>query len=152
VEEPERIARASLRRSTIIYSAILGIDLLVLAYIISTGASGAAYVTFTIVGIVGLLLAYNVVQHVRDLGSPLTETEGTILRKWSRADLLIAWHSYYLNVDRAIFKVSPIDYALLNEGMYVKVVHFPRTLSVASIHEGRGPQPPVDGSHPDRPV
>lgn len=125
----------------LIYAGLLFLDVAFVYLIASSGASGAAYITLTIVSLVGLLLAYHVWQHFRDLASPLAETEGAILRKWSRAEFIIAWQSYYIYVDHAVFKLGPIDYALLDEAMYVKVVHFPRTLNVVSAHEFRGPRP-----------
>ena len=87
------------------------------------------------VGVVGLLLAYQVWMHFRDLGSSLAESEGVVQRKWSRADMIIAWHSYYIAVGGRMFRLQPEDHVLLDEGMYVKVVHFPRTLSVVTVHQ-----------------
>jgi hypothetical protein len=133
--DPEQAARASLRRSMLMYAAVLVAAVLVIVLIIGSGAGGGAYVTVSIVGAVGLLLAHQVWQHVLDMGSPLAESEGEVLRKWKRSELIIAWDSYYLNVDRAIFRVRPEDYIQVDVGMYVKVVHFPRTLQVVSVHE-----------------
>jgi xanthosine utilization system XapX-like protein len=135
VRDPEAAARASLRRSAIIYTLLLAADILVLAFVLANGASGGVYVTITIVGLVGLLLAYHVYQHVRDLGAPLAESEGIVTRKWTRADLIIAMQSYYVTVGRTVFRLRPEDYLVIDEGMYVKVVHFPGTLNVVSIHE-----------------
>lgn len=141
MQDPESEARASLFRSLLIYSALLGIAALALYYIISAGPRGAGYVTLSIVAVVALLLASQVFQHYRDLRSPLVESEGVIQRKWSRADLIIFLHSYYLSVDRAVFRVRSEDYAMVDEAMYVKVVHFPNTRNVVSIHEIRRPPP-----------
>ncbi len=118
----------------LIYGALLVLDVIVIAYFVAIGASGAAYITISIVGLVGLLLAHHVWQHVRDLRAPLVETEGQILRKWKRADLVIAWDSHYINVERSVFKIATIDYHLVEEGMYATIVHFPRTLTVVSVH------------------
>ena len=90
----------------LIYAGLLLLDLGFLYLIAASGASGAAYITLTIVSLVGLLLAYHVWQHIRDLGSPLAETEGAILRKWSRAEFIIAWQNYYIYVEHAVFKRS----------------------------------------------
>jgi hypothetical protein len=139
--DPESDARASLLRSTLIYSALLAVDIAVLYYVATSGARGAAYVTLSIVAVVGLMLAYQVLQHVRDLRSPLAESEGVVQRKWSRADLIIAWHSFYVTVDRTMFRLRPEDYVNIDEGMYVKIVHFPNTLNVVSIHEIVRPPP-----------
>ena len=120
------------------YSALFLLDAAVIWLVLSSGASGAAYVTLTIVGIVGLLLGYSAYQHIRDLGGPLAESEGLVARKWSRADFIIVMQSYYIMVERVVYKLQPEDYIHLEEGMYVKIVHFPHTLSVVSVHEVRG--------------
>ena len=138
MQDPESAARSSLRRSLLFYLAFLMLDLLAVYYIAASDPGGAGYVTLTIVAIVGVLLAMQVWMHVRDLGSPMAETDGTVHRKWTRADLIIVWNSYYINVERRVFRLQPEDHVLLNEGMYVKVVHFPRTLHVVSVHEVRG--------------
>ena len=144
MRDPESAARSSLRRSLLFYLAFLALDLLAVYYIVASDPGGAGYITLTIVGIVGLLLAMQVWMHVRDLGSPLAESEGVVHRKWTRADLIIVWNSYYINVERRVFRLQPEDHVLLNEGMCVKVVHFPRTLHVVSIHEVRGvARPPI---------
>lgn len=135
MEDPESQARAALFRSLLIYTAFLCADVLVVYWIARTGASGGAFVTLSIVGVVGLLLAYQAVQHWRDLRVPLAESVGVIQRKWSRADLIIALQSHYVTVDRTVFRVPPEMWINVDEGMYVKVVHFPNTLNVVSIHE-----------------
>lgn len=135
MQDPEPAARASLVRSLIIYTLLFAVDALVVYYIVASGEGGAAYVTMSIVAVVGLLLGYQAVQHYRDLRTPLAESVGVVQRKWTRADLIIAWNSYYVTVDRTVFRVRPEDYIHLDEAMYVKVVHFPNTLNVVSIHE-----------------
>jgi hypothetical protein len=141
VPDPESAARGSLRRSLAFYSVLLAFDLLVIYYVVSSGVHGGGYITIAVTAIIGALLAYQVWTHIRDLSAPLIETEGVIERKWSRADLIIAWHSYYLMVGRAVFKVSPQDYVLVDENMAVRIVHFPRTLNVVSVQEIRRPKP-----------
>lgn len=146
MDDPVRGARASLRRTAAIYGALLAADIAVVVYILIVRTSGAAFVTLSFVVVVGLLLAYQVVQHVRDFGARLAETDGVIVRKWKRADLIIAWDSFYLTVDRTVFRVRPEDWIHLDEGEFVKVVHFPHTLTVVSVHiaprgELRPPEP-----------
>ena len=143
-QDPEASARAALRRSAAIYTLLLAVDIVLLGFIIANGASGGAYVTLSIVGLVGLLLFYHVLQHVRDLGAPLAESEGLVTRKWTRADLIVAMQSYYIMVQRVVYRLRPEDYIHLEEGMYVKIVHFPHSLNVVSVHEVLGGlrQPP----------
>ncbi len=139
--DPEAAARKSLVRGLAVYAALLGLDVLALYYIASRGSGGASYVTFSVVGVVGLLLAYQVVQHYRDLHAPLAETDGVVVRKWTRADLIIAWNSYYMSVDRTVFRIGPLQYVELSVDKFVTVVHFPNTLNVVSIHEIAAPAP-----------
>ena len=140
-EEPEARARASLLRSLAIYGALLAADVVVIAWVVSAGVQGAGFVTLSIVGVVGLLLGYQVWQHYRDTRAPLAETDGVVQRKWSRADLVIAWDSYYLTVDRTVFRLPKAEWITVNEGAYVTVVHFPHTLNVVSVHEIMRPPP-----------
>lgn len=145
MDDPESAARASLFRSLLIYLIFLVLAVAVVVYVTANRASGAAFVTISIVGVVALLLAYQVVQHYRDMQSPLAETDGAVVRKWQRADLIVVMQSFYLTVDRTVFRVPPEDWVHIDEGMYVKVVHFPRTLTVVSIHEiVRPAAPPLD--------
>jgi hypothetical protein len=142
VDDPAPGARASLRRSAAIYAALLAGDIAVVVYILIVRTGNAAFITLSFVAVVGLLLAYQVVQHVRDFGARLAETDGTVIRKWKRADLIIAWDSYYLTVDRTVFRVRPEDWIHIDEGQYVKVVHFPHTLTVVSVHSAPRAEPP----------
>jgi len=135
VEDPESSARSSLFRSLLIYTVFFAADVIFIAYVTSYGLEGGAYVTTSIVAVVGLLLLYQVVQHLRDLRAPLAESEGLVVRKWKRADLIIAWESYYITVDRTVFRIKPEQYLDVREDSYVKVVHFPSTLNVVSVHE-----------------
>lgn len=137
--DPEYVARNGLFRSLLIYAVFLAADISVIAYVASQGISGPAYVTTSIVVVVGLLLLYQVVQHVRDLRAPLAESEGLVLRKWKNADLVIVWDSYYIRVERTVFRIKPELYIDVRDDAYVKVVHFPHTLNVVSIHELRAP-------------
>lgn len=135
MDDKESSVRASVRRGAFLYALALVVDVLVLYMIVTTGDSPGAFVTFFVVGAVGLLLAYQFVQHARDVAAPLVETEGVIQRKWQRAELIIAWQSYYVSVDRTVFRVQPDDYLNLSEGVLVKVRHLPHTLNIVSIHE-----------------
>ncbi len=135
--DPHVAARAALRRSLIAYSAFLALDVVALSYIIVSGPGGAGYVSLAIVGVIGLLLTLQVWMHIRDIAAPPAETLGVIQKRWSRADLIIVWHSYYIAVERRVFRLRPEDHVLLEVGMRVNVVHFPRTLHVVSISEVR---------------
>jgi hypothetical protein len=125
------------------YSIMLLGDLAIVSWLATLGA----YIAIAFFGAIGLLLAYQVVQHYRDLREPLAESEGAVSRVWSRADLIIAWHSYYITVGRGVYRLQPEEYVLLEDRwralsrldppqqLYVKVVHFPHTMTAISVHE-----------------
>lgn len=138
---PARIPRGSLLRGLALYGALLVLDVLAVIYIVGAGVSGFGFATLTIIVIVGGLLAYQVWTHLLDLRAPLVETTGAIERKWRRADLLIAWHSYYLTVGGRVFKVAAEEYVLFDDGMPVTVEHFPHTLNVVAVRDARPPKP-----------
>jgi hypothetical protein len=135
----------------IIYAALLVPTLAVLFWIATSEPSGFAYFSMSIAGVVALLLGYQVYAHYRDARAQLVESEGVVQRIWSRADLIIAWHSYYVTVDRKVFRLQPEEYVHLEDrfralsrlepplDLYVKVVHFPMTLNVVSVHEVLSP-------------
>lgn len=131
----ESAARASLRRSAVLYTLLLLGTLAGAAWIVAHAAGGGAYVTLAFAVGLALLLAYFVVQHLRDMGAAPAAREGTVTRKWSRADLIVAMQSYYITVDRTVFRVRPEDYIHLEEKMRVRVVHFPHTLHVVSVEQ-----------------
>ena len=122
-----------------IYTLLFLAAVVVVYYIATNRESNFAFVSLSIVGVVGLLLGYYVYQHVRDLVAPLTESEGVVVKKWTRADVPFLLQGYYIAVNRTVFRVQAGDYLHLREDMYVKVVHFPHTLNVVSVHEVRGP-------------
>lgn len=140
-------ARSSLRNTALVYSLFLVVAIVVAVYIVVSAVSGAAYVTLSFVVIVGLLLAYQVVQHLRDFGARLAESDGVVQRKFRRADLIIFMDSYYLTVAGTVFRLRPEDWIHIEEGERVKVVHFPHTLTVVSVHSasypGTPPTPPT---------
>ncbi len=138
----------------IIYGLLFLPTLAVVVWIATSSPTGFAYFSMSVAGVVALLLGYQAFAHYRDMRSSLVESEGVVQRIWSRADLIIAWHSYYVTVDRKVFRLLPEDYVQLDDrfrqlggldppiDLYVKVVHFPSTLNVVSVHEIR--RPPAD--------
>jgi hypothetical protein len=124
-------------RSTVIYSMLFAATLAGIAWVIVNAASGAAFITVAIAGAIALLLGYYVFQHLLDLRASAVEHVGPIMKKWSRADLIIAWQSYYIIVDRKVFQVQPEQYVHLEAGQRARVVHFPHTLRVISAERVR---------------
>ena len=133
--ESDGSARGALIRGTLLYSVFLALDIAVIVLILIVRTGDAAFITLAFVAFVGILLVFQVVQHVRDLRAPLIETDGVVIRKWKRADLIIAMEGYYLTVGRKVFRVRPEDWIHIDEMMRVRVVHYPHTLNVASVRE-----------------
>ncbi len=143
MDDQFRSARAALARTASLYAVLLIADVAVIVLIVIVRKSNVAFVTLAFVALVGVLLAYQVVQHIRDLRSSLVETEGQIVRKWRRADLIVAMQSHYLTVESGVFRVRPEDWIRVEEGDAVKIVHFPHTLTVVSVHGGGTPLAPL---------
>ena len=128
-------ARASLIRGTLLYAVFLALDIAVIVLILVVRTGNAAFVTLAFVAFVGVLLLFQLVQHVRDLGAQPVEMDGVVLRKWRRADLVIAMDSHYLTVGKKVFRVRPEDWVHVDEMMRVRVLHYPHTLNVISVRE-----------------
>jgi hypothetical protein len=138
----------------IIYGVLFLPAVTVVLWIATSEPMGFAYFSMSVAGVLAVVLGYQAYAHYQDMRSPLAETEGIVLRVWSRADLIVAWHSYWVSVGRKVFRLQPEDYVQVEDrfrtlsrldppvDMYVKVVHFPLTLNVVSIHEIR--QPPAE--------
>lgn len=132
---PETVAkgRRALARGVLLYAVLTSADAAVVWYIVSRGVQGIGYVSLTLVSLFGLLLLSQLLSHARDLRSNPVETEGPILRKWHRAELLIAWPSYFILIERRIFRIEPQDFIMLKEGQHVRVSHFRHTMNVLEV-------------------
>jgi hypothetical protein len=143
---PETIAkgRRALARGVLLYAALTALDGTVVWYIVSSGVRGIGYVSLTLVSAFGLLLLAQLVSHARDLRGDSVQTEGEILRKWQRAELFVAWPSYFIQIQRSIFRITPQDYILLQEGQHVTVSHFRHTNNVLELGPA-GAAPAIPG-------
>jgi hypothetical protein len=89
-------------------------------------------VTLTITGILGLLLAQQVYQHLRDVRAEPVDLEGEVVRKFQRAEFIFVLQNHYIQIGRTIFNIEARDYILLDEGQLVRVRYFPHSLKVVS--------------------
>lgn len=99
--------------------------------LVREGASGLI-ITLLLLCLAAFLTGHQSIQSLRDLRSPPTVSSGLVERKWSRADLFVL-RSYYIYVDRSVFKVTPLIYTELEEGDTVSVNHYPHTNTVISV-------------------
>jgi hypothetical protein len=129
-------ARASVLRSVLLFSPFLAIVVAAFAFIARDvareGASGGSIVGLVLVGFIGLLLAYQVVQSVRDLFAELKETVGLVERRWSRSDFFL-FRNDYIFVRGDVFRLYPEQFVEVELGDTVRVVHYPHTSTVQSV-------------------
>jgi len=99
---------------------------------------GGLIITAVLLSLAAFLTGHQTIQSLRDLRSSPGLTSGPIERKWSRADLFVL-RSYYIYVDRSVFKVTPLIYHELEEGDAVSVNHYPHPNTVIAVElEARG--------------
>ena len=129
-------ARATILRSFLLFTPFLLVVLVALAFLLRSmadeGASGGRIVALVLMGSVGLLLVYHVVQSVRDLFSRTVETVGRVERRWSRSDFFLFRHSYIF-VGRDVFRLPPKQFVEIGLGDTVRIVHYPHTAAVEAI-------------------
>ena len=123
-------------RSALLFTPFLAVTLVAFALIlretVDEGRSAGRVAALVLVGSVGLLLAYQVAQSVRDLFSSLVETTGLVERRWSRHDLFLFRNSYIF-VDRNVYRLSPERFIDVDLGDTIRIVHYPHTATVESI-------------------
>lgn len=138
--------RGALIRSALFYTPIF---LLTLASLIAmlTGALDGGPILIVIALVATLLFGYQSVQALRDLRvHQIVTTRGPVTRIWSKMDLFVT-RSYYINVNRNIFRIPLQSYWDLREEakrmrtdgtdedyrMEVRVEHYPHTGNVISV-------------------
>jgi hypothetical protein len=140
LEEAYRAARSSLRRTVLVFTPLFLLSLAGIGIIIFNlareGASGLI-ITLVLLLLAAFLTGHQSIQSLRDLRSLPTVSSGLVDRKWSRADLFIL-RSYYIYVDRSVFKVTPLIYSELEEGDSVSVNHYPHTNTVIAVELEEG--------------
>ena len=131
-----RSARAGVLRSALLFAPFLAVTLVALAFIIcetsAEGASSGRIAGMVLVTMVAFLLAYQVVQSIRDLLSQPVETTGPVDRRWSRSDFFLFRNSYIF-VEKNVFRLEPEEFIEVDLGDTVRIVHYPHTSAVESI-------------------
>jgi hypothetical protein len=135
LEEAYRAARSSLIRVALVFTPLFLLSLagmgIVIFNLVREGPSGLI-ITLLLLSLAAFLTGHQSIQSLRDLRSSPTVSSGLVDRKWSRADLFVL-RSYYIYVDRSVFKVTPLIYTELEEGDTVSVNHCPHTNTVISV-------------------
>jgi hypothetical protein len=129
-------ARGPIIRDALIFTPFfLGFAAAWAAAFVSEGRG--ALPLLVILGAVTLLAGYQSLQALRDLLAKPHVTEGEVSRKWKGTDMLVL-RSYYIYVNRRVFKIDQLEYQQLEEGDLISVTHYPHTNTVVSVRkEGR---------------
>lgn len=129
-------AWAAVLRSALLFTPFFVVVLVALVVLVldtaGAGATTGRVIALVLVGFVALLLAYQVVQSVRDLFSRLTETTGPVERCWSRNEFMLFRNSYVF-VGKNVYRLTPEQFLDIELGDTVRIVHYPHTSAVESI-------------------
>ena len=132
-------ARRRLIRDAVIYTPVLLIAVVAwsasLAGVVDAGGGGGIFLLLLLT-IVVLVAGFQSIQSLRDLRSSPVTSEGSVTRKWRRAEFLL-FPAYYLYVNRNIFKVPPLSYREVEQGDVVAVTHYPHTAMVVEVKRVR---------------
>ena len=138
--------RGALIRSAAFYTPLF---LLTLASLVAmlTGVVEGGIILVVIALVATFLFGYQSIQAIRDLRvKQLQVTQGPVTRIWSKMDLFVT-RSYYINVNRAIFRIPLQSYWDLREEakkmradgtdedhrIEVRVEHYPHTGNVIQV-------------------
>ena len=126
----------SVLRSALIFAPFLAVTLVAFAFIVvdvaDEGLTGGRVVGMAMVGVVALMLTYQVVQSLRDLVAQPVETTGLVERTWSRNDFFL-FRNTYVFVERNVYRVPPEQRVHMASGDSVRIVHYPHTGAVVTI-------------------
>ena len=129
-------ARSAVLRSALLFAPFLAVSLFVFVFIaldgVDRGMSAGRVAGLALVGLVVLLLGYQVVQSLRDLFSKPVETVGLVDRRWSRNEYFL-FQNTYIFVDKNVYRLSPQQGSEVELGHVVRIVHLPHTSTVEMI-------------------
>lgn len=142
----ESPSRAGLWRTAIFYTPLF-LATLIASVLMLAGLFDGGIVLLIIGLIATFLFGYQSIQSLRDLREGTTKiTQGAVNRIWSKMDLFVT-RSYYITVDRNIFRIPVQAYWDLREEakrmradgsdedyrIEVRVEHFPHTGNVVKV-------------------
>lgn len=138
--------RGALLRSAILFTPLF-LAALLMTLAILVGAFDGGVILLVLGVILSLLFGYQAIQALRDLrANRLDVTQGPVTRIWSKMDLFVT-RSYYINVNRNIFRIPLHAYWDLREEakrmradgtdednrIEVRVEHYPHTGNVTKV-------------------
>ncbi len=138
VDDPElqRELKARAVRSAILRSAILWVPVALVtggAFVfflvdrtVMGGERGSTWFLVVVLGLLTLLFGYQAVQSTLDLFTKPRVRQGRVTRMWSRRDSLVL-KTYYVRVDRQIFRADAHAVVGIREGDWVEVTYYPHS-------------------------
>jgi hypothetical protein len=138
--EERRRHRLTVIRMALLYTpgAIIVLALLAISVVSVFQGSLGALIPAVILGLIGAALTTQAIAALRDLPAEPTTTTGTIRRAWSKGLILGLFRTYYVLVNRAVFDISIVSFAQVQEGDRLEVHHWPHTKTVISVYKLRG--------------
>jgi hypothetical protein len=134
--QPRPAAWGSVLRSALLFTPFFVASLAIFLFMLND-ARGGDWSAGVIIGLVvtggtALLLGFQSVQAVRDLFASLVETQGRVVRRWSRNEFFVMRNDYVL-VERTVFRIEPERALQIEAGDTVRITHFPHTSTVEDI-------------------
>ena len=128
-------ARTALVRSILIFTPFLAIALVGFGTLLAEALNGkgtGSIVGSVLVGLVTMLLAYQVVQSLRDLIARPIEQEGLVERRWNRSEFVL-FRNTYVFIEGNVFRLSPEQEIHVDLGDHVRVRYYTHTATVEAI-------------------
>jgi hypothetical protein len=128
-------ARRRLIRDALIYTPVslgaLAAWGATLASIVRSGG-GPGIGLLVVLTVAVLLVGFQSIQSLRDLVATPVTSEGEVLRKWRRLELLF-FPAYYIYVNRNVFRIPILFYHQVERGDVVNITHYPHTATVIAV-------------------
>jgi len=144
---PQLSPRGRLIRDAVIYTPIFALCLAVLLFMIA-GVIDRAPVALVLLVIVTFLFGYQSIQSLRDLVAEPETVEGPVLRRWTKRDAFVA-KSYYVAVNKAIFRIPVDAYMDTIVGDTVRIVAYPHTGTVVEVERLKREEKPAPEEAPE---
>ena len=146
-------ARQTVIRTALIWTpcflACVGAAIFVLVGILTSGGS---WVGFSLAGFFAIIFGFQGIHAIRDLAGGPVQSEGTVIRHWTRRDALFSKTHYIRLSGKEILHVDPTQHMQIKTGDYLHVEFYPGTMRALRIEKGDAPEveePEQDNSDND---
>lgn len=134
-------ARQTVIRTAIIWTpcflACVGAAIFVLVDILTSGGS---WVGFSLASFFAIVFGFQGIHAIRDLVGGPVQSEGTVIRHWTRRDALVSKTHYIRLSGKEILHVDPTQHLEIKTGDYLHVEFYPGTMRALRIEKGDAPE------------